>query len=68
MRQRINSGARGVLVAVVVVVLSMPVQAASIDGPDLGWVGRTRDRIERVIKAVKKTIRSFGDGLSDPRP
>ncbi len=68
MRQLFSLSARGVLAVVVVVVLAAPVQAASVEIPELRWAGRTRDRIVQIMKNVKKTIRSFGDGLIDPRP
>ena len=45
------------------VALSAP--AATHDGR----VGRgTDDPITRIIKVIKKTVRSLGDGLTGPRP
>jgi hypothetical protein len=58
---------RGVVAfAVVVVMLAVPVQARPWnEQPGLGWVSRAKERIVRVIK---RTIVTFGDGLSDPKP
>ena len=63
MRQLVG---RGVVALVVVVALAVPAQAMpSGDEPGLGWFFRSRDKI---VKVIKKTIKSFGDGLSDPKP
>jgi hypothetical protein len=57
---------RGVFAFVVVVALAMPVQAREWNGePGLGWVFRAK---ERIVKVIKRTIVTFGDGLSDPKP
>ncbi|HYO77130.1 MAG TPA: hypothetical protein VE010_11760 [Thermoanaerobaculia bacterium] len=66
MRQIFSGAARGVLAVAVVMVLAAPAQAMPSDAPDFGWFGRTRDRIVKVIKRM--TVRTFGDGLSDPKP
>ena len=57
---------RGVVAFAVVVVLAAPVQARPWDDqPGLGWVFRAK---ERIVKVIRTTIRTFGDGLSDPKP
>lgn len=57
---------RGVVAFAVVVVLAAPVQARPWDDqPGLGWVFRAK---ERIVKVIKRTIVTFGDGLSDPKP
>ncbi|HEY0157781.1 MAG TPA: hypothetical protein VGF28_10890 [Thermoanaerobaculia bacterium] len=50
----------------VVMVLAAPAEARPWDDqPGLGWVFRAKNRI---VKVIKKTIITFGDGLSDPKP
>ena len=57
---------RGVSVVVVVMALAAPVQARQWgEEPGLGWVFRAKNRI---VQIIKKTIGTFGDGLSDPKP
>jgi hypothetical protein len=63
MRQLIG---RGVVAVAVVVALAVPVQAMpSGEQPGFGWFFKSR---ERIVKIIKRTIKSFGDGLSDPKP
>jgi hypothetical protein len=57
---------RGVVAVAVVMVLAAPAEARPWDDqPGLGWVFRAKNRI---VKVIKKTIITFGDGLSDPKP
>jgi hypothetical protein len=57
---------RGVVVVAVVMVLAAPAQAREWnEQPGLGWVFKAKDRI---VKVIRKTIITFGDGLSDPKP
>ena len=59
---------RGLVVAIVMVTLAQaaPAQAmARSEEPGAGWFFRGRDKI---VKVIRTTIRSFGDGLTDPRP
>jgi hypothetical protein len=57
---------RGVAAVAVVMALAVPAQArAWNDEPGLGWVFRAK---ERIVTVIKRTIVTFGDGLSDPRP
>ena len=54
---------RGVLAVSIVLALAVPAQAKPRDG------GRWFERFDPIVKIVKKLVmRSFGDGLSDPRP
>ena len=58
---------RGVVAFAVVVVLAAPMQARQWgeDQPGLGWFFRAK---ERIVKVIRTTVRTFGDGLSDPKP
>lgn len=57
---------RGVVAVAVMMVLAAPAEARAWDDqPGLGWVFRAKNRI---VKVIKKTIITFGDGLSDPKP
>ena len=53
---------RGVLAVSIVVALAMPVQAKPRDG------GRWFDRLDPIVKVIKKMVTRLGDGLVDPRP
>ncbi|HYO77131.1 MAG TPA: hypothetical protein VE010_11765 [Thermoanaerobaculia bacterium] len=67
MRYVLNVGVRAVIAAAaMVMMLGVPVQAMPAEAPAFGWFGRARDRVVKVIRKV--TIRTFGDGLSDPKP
>ena len=50
-----------------VVMLSMPAQAARNfeDRRDRSWFENSR---ERIVKIVKRVVKSFGDGLTIPTP
>lgn len=63
----LNRVGRGVLVVAVVCALSMPVQAATRDD-DWGWMGRTRERVVKLLKRLGGGVTSLGDMLGDPRP
>lgn len=63
MRRLFNVIVRGVVAVAVVMSLSMPVQARPIDD---GWFEAKRERVLKFLKTL--VIRSFGDGLSDPKP
>ena len=57
---------RGVVAVAVVVLLAAPAQARAWDGErGFGWFSRAK---ERIVKVIRKTIVTFGDGLTDPRP
>jgi hypothetical protein len=59
-----------VLVAAVVMMLTVPAQARTTNGATV-WSGPGREQIAKIVKIIKKVkgaIRTFGDGLSDPRP
>jgi hypothetical protein len=57
---------RGLIAVAVIVALAVPVRAREWnEQPRLGWVFKARNRI---VKIIKKTIVTFGDGLSDPKP
>ena len=65
MRRRIGRAFVAVTV-VTALALAAPAQAmARSEEPGPGWVFRGRDKI---VKVIRTTIRSFGDGLSDPKP
>jgi hypothetical protein len=69
MRQ-LNLVGRGVLVAAVVMVLAVPVQART-NSQETVWSGAGREQIAKIVKIVKKlkgAVRTFGDGLTDPKP
>jgi hypothetical protein len=69
MRQ-LNLVGRGVLVAAVVMVLAAPAQART-NSQEPVWSGAGREQIAKIVKVVKKlkgAIRTFGDGLTDPKP
>ena len=69
MRQ-LNLVGRGVLVAAVVMVLAAPAQART-NSQETVWSGPGREQIAKIVKIVKKlkgAVRTFGDGLSDPKP
>ncbi|HYK01798.1 MAG TPA: hypothetical protein VE974_08580 [Thermoanaerobaculia bacterium] len=69
MRQ-MNLVGRGVLAVAVVMVLAVPAQGRT-KNEEQGWSGPGRDQIAKILKIVKKVkgvIRTFGDGLSDPKP
>jgi hypothetical protein len=66
MRQITKVLARRVFVAAVVVTLAVPYAGAVTrdgGGPELGGPRRPR-----LIKIVKKIVKSLGDLLSDPKP
>ena len=65
MRRFVKMAARGVLAGAIVVMTVVPAEAQRRDDGD-SWVGRTRERIQKIFK--KLTIGTFGDGLSDPKP
>lgn len=65
MRYVLNVGVRAIAVAMVML-LSAPVQAMPSDVPEFGWFGRARERVVKVIR--KLTVRTLGDGLTDPKP
>lgn len=66
MRYVLNVGVRAAIAAAVVMMLGGPVQAMPADAPDFGWFGRARDRVVKVIRRI--TVRTLGDGLTDPKP
>ena len=69
MRQ-LNLVGRGVLVAAVVMVLTAPAQART-NSQETVWSGPGREQIAKIVKIMKKlkgVVRTFGDGLSDPKP
>ena len=53
---------RGLVGLSLVVMLAVPAQARPGDG---SWLEEGRGRI---IKIIKKIVKTFGDGLVDPRP
>lgn len=53
---------RGVIGVSLVVMLAVPAQARPGDG---SWLEEGRGRI---VKVIKKIVKSLGDGLIDPRP
>jgi hypothetical protein len=53
---------RGLIGVSLVMVLAVPAQARPGDG---SWLEEGRGRI---IKVIKKIVKSLGDGLIDPRP
>lgn len=57
---------RGVFAVAVVAMLAMPVQARTND--ERTWSAPVRERIVKIVSKLKGAIRTFGDGLSDPRP
>lgn len=64
MRRVFNAGVRGVVAVSIVMSMAVPARAATVTPGE--WLGRGK---ERVVKFLKKlTTRTFGDGLSDPRP
>lgn len=69
MRQ-MNLVGRGVLAVAVVMVLAVPAQART-NSEQTVWSAAGREQIAKIVKIVKKVkgvIRTFGDGLSDPKP
>jgi hypothetical protein len=67
---QLNLVGRGVLVVAVVMMLTVPAQART-NAQEQGWSGAGREQIAKIVKIVKKlkgAIRTFGDGLSDPKP
>lgn len=65
-----NLVGRGVFAVAVVVVLAVPAQGRTND-ERLVWSAIGREQIANIVKVVKKVkgvVRSFGDGLSDPKP
>ena len=57
---------RGVVALAVVMILAAPAQAREWEGQGgFGWFSRAK---ERIVKVIRKTIVTFGDGLTDPRP
>lgn len=63
MRSVSKAVARGVLATSIVLALAVPAQAKPRDG------GRWFERIDPIVKVIKKlVIKTFGDGLVDPRP
>ena len=60
MRRVSNAVARGVVAVSVIVALAVPAQARGFDD---GWAA-VKGRFAKIAKIVK----SFGDGLVDPRP
>jgi hypothetical protein len=69
MRQ-MNLVGRAVLAVAVVMVLAVPAQARTNNDEPV-WSAAGREQIAKIVKIVKKVkgvIRTFGDGLIDPRP
>ncbi len=64
MRRVFNASVRGVVAVSIVMSMAMPVEAKPA-GPG-EWLGRGKDRVVKFLK--RWTVRTFGDGLSDPRP
>ncbi len=60
MRRVSNAVARGVVVVSVIFALAVPAEARGLDD---GW-----SAIKGRFAKIAKVIKSFGDGLSDPRP
>lgn len=70
MRQ-LNLVGRGVLVVSVVMMLAAPAAQARTNNQEQVWSGPGREQIAQIVKIIKKVkgaIRTFGDGLTDPRP
>ncbi|HEX8616676.1 MAG TPA: hypothetical protein VF911_03725 [Thermoanaerobaculia bacterium] len=66
MRQ-MNLVGRGVLAVAVVMMLATPAEAKTNDG-GATWSGAAREQLVKIVKKVKGVVRTFGDGLSDPKP
>jgi hypothetical protein len=69
MRQS-NFVGRGVLVVAVVMMLGTSAEARTNDG-NATWSAAAREQIAQFVKIVKKVkgvVRTFGDGLTDPKP
>jgi hypothetical protein len=63
MRGFANGVVRGVVAVSLLMALAVPAQAKPGDGT---WLERKRQSIVKLLKQFG--IRSFGDGLTDPRP
>jgi hypothetical protein len=69
MRQ-LNLVGRGVLAMAVVLMLAVPAQART-NNEEAVWKAAAREQVAQLVKIVKKmkgVIRTFGDGLTDPKP
>ncbi len=64
MRRVFSASVRGVVAVAIVMSMAVPVQAKPA-GPG-EWIGRGKARIVKFLQ--KWTVRTFGDGLVDPRP
>ena len=64
MRRVLNASVRGVVAVSIVVAMAVPVQAKPVGPGD--QLGRVKERIVRFLKAMG--VKTFGDGLVDPRP
>jgi hypothetical protein len=53
---------RGLAVVSIVAALSMPAQAARVKE------GGPREKQNPIVKFIKLVVRTFGDGLTDPKP
>jgi hypothetical protein len=65
-----NLVGRGVLAVAVVMVLAVPAQART-NNEQATWSAAGREHIAKIVRMAKKVkgvIRTFGDGLIDPRP
>ncbi|MFL6247313.1 MAG: hypothetical protein ACJ74H_14875 [Thermoanaerobaculia bacterium] len=58
--------ARGVVAVSIVTLLAVPAQAKPRDGGR--WFEKRVDPIVKVLKRLLGSIKSEGDGLTDPRP
>jgi hypothetical protein len=64
MRRVLNASVRGLVVVSIVMTMAVPAQAKPANPGDA--IGRVKDRVVRFIRSM--VVRTFGDGLSDPRP
>lgn len=61
------SVARGVLVVSFAILFALGASAAQ-DGTEVRERIGVRERVEKIIRGVKKGIKTLGDGLTTPRP
>jgi hypothetical protein len=66
MRRVFNGFARVLVVVSVVVALAIPAEARPLPGEGKWFAEKPIDRVVRIVK--KFVVRTFGDGLTDPKP
>lgn len=64
MRRVLNASVRGVVAVSILVAMAVPVQAKPVVPGDA--IGRVKAGVVKFFRTL--VTRTFGDGLSDPRP